>query len=103
MNAVPAARLLLLARRHRGAAPGARPRRLRQIKMHVAARDFGERRRRMHLELEAEMLCVEIDRRLHVVDEVAETRGHAPLLWLVRYETYPFRNDTSTFRFWPHA
>src|SRR5262249_28767263 len=67
MNAVPAAGRLLLARGHWRAATDAAALGLRQIEMHVAARNLGEARSRMHLDPETKMLGVEVDRSIHVV------------------------------------
>src|SRR5579885_1767883 len=84
VDTVPTARRLLLARGHRRTTANTATLGLRQIKMHVTARDLGEARRRVHLEFEAEMPSVEVDRRFHVVHDVAETRGHGSVLSLCR-------------------
>ena len=51
--------------------------------MHVSARDFGESRSRVHLDLETEMPGVEVDPGDYVVHDVAEARGHGSLLSLL--------------------
>ena len=70
-HAIPAAGLLRLSVRH-----GARARcsRTAQDELEVAARDLGECRRPLVIQLEAERLGVEIDRAADVLDLVA----HAP-------------------------
>jgi hypothetical protein len=55
----------------------------------------------MHDLLEAESTAVEGDRRVDVIDDVADTDcRHAVFLRprsMLKYETYAYRSDTSTF------
>ena len=68
--------------------------------MHIPARDFGKSRRRVHLDLETEMLRIEVDCGTHVIHDVAKARGHGSVLsslGLARSSgTYPYHSDTST-------
>src|SRR5215469_4038393 len=72
--------------------------------MHVVARNLSKAWRRVHLDLETEMPGIEFDRSIHVVDDVAETRGHGPTLLLHglanTFRTYPFHSETSTSHKW---
>lgn len=67
---------------HRTFAPCPRARARRRhgrpgrVKVHFAARDLGERRRWVHLKLEAEPRRVEVDRGRYVVDDVTKAVDH---------------------------
>ncbi len=74
VDTVPAARCLLLARGHAGATSGAGLG-LSQVEVHVPERDFCERRSGMHLQSEAKMMGVEVNRGVDIVNDIANTRG----------------------------
>src|SRR5471030_499364 len=59
----------------------------------------------MHYHLETEMLAIEFDGSIDIVDDVADLDSghrnppsHGAAADIDSYETYPFHNDTSTFR-----
>src|SRR5262245_37332368 len=78
VDPVPAAWLRLASVGHR---PRSRALRTAEQEPEAPTLDVGERRRIVRQQLEAEVRCVEGDRRLHVVDHVPDVNGfsgHAP-------------------------